>query len=262
MIGPTEKPYRGAVSDWRVTRESVEEFVAAINAAGLLPVTLGLDDILHVYGGLRPLTEDAGGDTYNASRAAEVVDHAQPDHGGIAGLVTAAGGKYTTSREFAHQVVEIAKPKIGRRIGKSRTSRTWLHGCSTGPIESYVQASQQRNPDFSGETVRYLARHHGTEHDAVLELARSEPEFASVLDADGELLAQVVVAVRHEAARTLSDVLLRRTGLGTLGLPSQEVLESAARVAAAELGWDEARRDAELERTVGALTLPWKRDEK
>ena len=257
MIGPTEKPYRGAVTDWRVTPESVEEFIAAINAAGLLPVTLGLDDVLHAYGGLRPLTEDAGEDTYNASRAAEVVDHARPDHGGIDGLITATGGKYTTSRAFAHQVVQMAAPKIGRPMGRSRTARTWLHGCSTGPIEEYVAASRRRNPDFSDETVRYVARHHGTEHDAVLDLARSTPELATTLDLDGELLAQVVVAARHESARTLSDILMRRTGLGTLGLPSDEVLDTVAAVAGRELGWDDARRDAELEATVTSLTLPW-----
>jgi glycerol-3-phosphate dehydrogenase len=257
MIGPTEKPYRGAVSDWRVAQDSVEEFIAAINTAGLLPVTIGLDDVLHAYGGLRPLTEDAGGDTYNASRAAEVVDHAKDEHGGIDGLITATGGKYTTSRAFAHQVVQLAASRIGRTIGHSRTAKTWLHGCSTGPIEEYIAASQSRHPDFSPETVRYVARHHGTEHDTVLDLARATPGLATTLDADGELLAQVAVAARHESARTLSDILLRRTGLGTLGLPGDEVLDAAARLAAAELGWDDARREAELEDTVRALTLPW-----
>ncbi len=259
MIGPTEKPYRGAVSQWHVTQDSVEEFLRAINAAGLLPVTLGLDDVLHAYGGLRPLTESAGEDTYNASRAAEVVDHAKSDHGGMQGLITAAGGKYTTSRAFAHQVVQIAKKKIGRPIGHSRTAKTWLHGCSTGPIEEYVAASERRNPDFSTDTVRYVSRHHGTEHDAVLDLARSSPQLATPLDADGELLAQVAVAARHESARSLADILLRRTGLGTLGMPDEEVLEQVAAVAAAELGWDHARREAETQAAVSAMTLPWRR---
>ncbi len=42
MIGPTEKAYRGPVSDWRITRESVEEFLAAINAANMLPVPVAV----------------------------------------------------------------------------------------------------------------------------------------------------------------------------------------------------------------------------
>ncbi len=257
MIGPTEKAYRGPVSDWRVTRESVEEFLAAINTSGMLPTELTLSDVQHAYGGLRPLTEDAGGDTYNASRAAEVVDHAEPEHGRIAGLVTAAGGKYTTSRGFAHSVVELVAGKLGRRLSPSRTAQAALHGCGTGPIEDFVQHSIRRNPDFSAGTVRYLARHHGTEHDEVLDVARTEPGLSHVLDADGEMLAQVAVAARHESARTLTDVLLRRTGLGTLGLPADDVLEACADVLGNELGWDDSRRRTEVEHAVAALSLPW-----
>lgn len=257
MIGPTEKPYRGRPSDWRVTRDSVEEFLATINAAGLLPVTLGLDDVQHAYGGLRPLTEDAGGDTYHASRAAEVIDHGTAEHGGIVGLISAAGGKYTTSRAFAQHVVKLAARKLNRPLAPSRTARTALHACGTGPIDPYVAASIARNRDFSPETVRYLARHHGTEHDGLLDMARTHPALGEILDADGELLVQALVAVRHESARTLSDVLLRRTGLGTLGMPADRVVDAVARVVAAELGWDDSRMQAEVSAVVDELTLPW-----
>lgn len=257
MIGPTEKAYRGPVSDWRLTRESVEEFLTGINAAGLLPVPLSLADVQHAYGGLRPLTEDVGDDTYQASRAAEVVDHADRAHGGVEGLLTAAGGKYTTSRGFAQQLVGRVERKLDRRLPPSRTATAPLHGCGTGPIEAFVAAAVTRHGGFSAETVRYLALHHGTELDVVLDLARQDAGLARSLDADGEVLAQALVAVRHESARTLADVLLRRTGLGTLGHPGDDVLEAVARVVAPELGWSDERRDAELDQASRLLTLPW-----
>ena len=256
MIGPTERPYTGAISDWRLTRESVETFLAEINAAGLLPVTIGLADVRHAYGGLRPLTEDAG-DTYTASRGAELIDHARAEHGHIDGLISAAGGKYTTSRAFAEHIVGLVASKLDRLLAPSTSAATPLHACHTGPIEEYVASSVARNRDFSPDTVRYLARHHGTEHDAVLDLARAHPDLARPMDADGELLAQVLVAARHESARTLSDVLLRRTGLGTLGHPGAEVLEAASGVMAGELGWDDSRREQELKEADAQLTLPW-----
>src|SRR5690606_11476773 len=87
MIGPTERAYRGPASGWRLTRQSVEDFLTTINAAGLLPVQLGLEDVLHAYGGLRPLSEDVGDDTYNASRSSALVDHARPEPGGVEGLI-------------------------------------------------------------------------------------------------------------------------------------------------------------------------------
>ncbi len=92
---------------------------------------------------------------------------------------------------------------------------------------------------------------------AVLDLARQDAQLARSQDADGELLAQVLVAARHESARTLTDVLLRRTGLGTLGHPGDAVLEAVAGVVAPELGWSDARRDAELDEVDRRLTLPW-----
>ncbi|MGX6446915.1 glycerol-3-phosphate dehydrogenase/oxidase [Patulibacter sp. S7RM1-6] len=257
MIGPTERPYRGAVSDWRLTRESVQAFLDEINGSGLLPVPLDLADVQHAYGGLRPLTEDAGGDTYNASRGAEAIDHADRDHGAVQGLVTAAGGKYTTSRAFAEHVLRLVGPKLSRRVAPSRTAACALHGCGTGPIEAYVAASQARNGDVSPATARYLARHYGTDHDHVLALARADPRLGRTLDADGELLAQALYAVRHESARTLEDVLLRRTGVGTLGHPGRTVLEAVGRVVAGELGWDPGRLDRELVAADERLTLPW-----
>lgn len=255
LIGPTEKSYAGEVDDWRLTRASIAEFLEVINAAGLLPVTLRWEDVRFAYGGLRPLTEvtEAGGDTYEASRASDYVDHARD---GIEGLLTLTGGKYTTARGFAEQSFRAVAGKLGRPMAPSRTAGTPLHACATGPLESYLHAAVARHPGFSPETVRYVALHHGTDHEAVLGLAESDPQLAVPLDADGELLAQVVAATRWEMARTLPDILMRRTGLGTLGDPGDAVLEHIADVAATELGWDGVRRDAELAQAKQLLTLP------
>lgn len=253
LIGPTEKAYRGDVRDWRLTRESIEEFLVAINAAHMLPVQLGYDDVLFAYGGLRPLTEVAGEDTYDASRASEHVDHAAD---GVQGLITVTGGKYTTSRGFAEATFPTIAGKLGRPTGHGHTADTPLHSCATGPLEPYLASSVARNPAFSRETVRWVAQYYGTDHAALLALAADEPLLRETLDDDGELLAQVVAATRWEMARTLPDIVLRRTGIGTLGDPGDEVLEAVARVAAQELGWDDKRRDAELDETRRALALP------
>lgn len=255
LIGPTEKPYRGEVKDWRLTRESIEEFLVAINAAHLLRVPIGLDDLLFAYGGLRPLTEvtPEDGDTYDASRASEAVDHARD---GVQGLVTITGGKYTTSRGFAEETFGTIARKLGRRFARSISRRVPLDACGTGPLAPYLVAAVARHPEFSPETVRWLALEHGTDHPAVLALAASSPLLGTAVDADGELLAQVAAACRWEMARTLRDVLLRRTGIGTLGDPGAEVLAAVSRVAARELGWDESRREAERKDVAEALALP------
>ena len=70
---------------------------------------------------------------------------------------------------------------------------------------------------------------------------------------DGEMLAQVVYAIRNEMALTMMDILIRRTGIGTLGLPASGVLEKVAGIAAVELGWNTAKMDQEMEKVTEIL---------
>ena len=134
MIGPTETAHRGAVSDWRLTLASIEKFLALIDDVARPQEPLTLADVKYAWGGLRPLTE-ATESTYESSRSAETFDYKDD---GVAGLVTAAGGKYTTSRAFAEQVVDAAARSLGRIVPKSRTAREALDGCDVGRTEAYV----------------------------------------------------------------------------------------------------------------------------
>ena len=90
----------------------------------------------------------------------------------------------------------------------------------------------------------------------MLEIARKDKTLAEVVNADGEIFAQLAYATRNEMAYTLSDIVLRRTGIATLGNPGEEILRKVACVAAAELKWDDARVSDEPERTVKLLEVP------
>ena len=89
-----------------------------------------------------------------------------------------------------------------------------------------------------------------------MRIARSDKKFAAPLNADGEMPAQALYAIRQEMACTLTDILLRRTGIGTLGNPGTVVLDTIAEIASSELKWSAARVDNELEKAVEALSLP------
>jgi glycerol-3-phosphate dehydrogenase len=234
LIGPTEKSYFGPVDDWKVSRESVEEFLDVINRTAVLPKKLTRKDVLFAYGGLRPLVETEAEDTYTASRRSDLHDHAED---GIEGLITAAGGKYTTSRGFAEQIFSRVARKVGRKSGPGVSKKRFLHGCKIPDIEGFVSDAVARHDDFGANTVEFLARHYGTEYEAVLEIARSSKELARPLNGDGEIPAQALFALRHESARSLADIFFRRTGMGTLGDPGKKAIEAVARVAARELAW-------------------------
>ncbi|WP_405375220.1 MULTISPECIES: FAD-dependent oxidoreductase [unclassified Microbacterium] len=237
LIGPTETPYRGAVDDWRLTGQSIDRFIAEINANSRLPVALERSDVVAAYGGLRPLTETAGADTYRASRASELTDHASD---GLPGLVSANGGKYTTSRAFAEKTVGRLARIAGRRVGVSRTAHVPLDAADL--------------PDIASATL--VQKLYGTDADAVHALARADRRLAAPTTDDGEILAGVAFAARHEAVVHLTDILLRRTGVGQRGDPGEAVLRQAAEVAGAELHWSSSRRAEELADARAAVRLP------
>jgi glycerol-3-phosphate dehydrogenase len=236
-----------------VTRARIEDFIAEVNGSFADPNLIKYSDILYAYGGLRPLVEDETKDVYRTSRRYEIYDNAKD---GLEGLISVEGGKYTTSRNLAENVLKTIIKKSGNAYKKSITATKHLAGCEIKDIDGFVAAAKKANSDFSGPAVDYLSRIYGTEFNNVLEIARSDKKYAAPLNADGEMLAQVVYAIKQEMARTLKDILIRRTGIGTLGNPGAKVLETVAGIAARELNWDTARVDRELETAAKALSVP------
>jgi glycerol-3-phosphate dehydrogenase len=210
---------------------------------------------LYAYGGLRPLVEDETKDVYRTSRRYEIYDNAKD---GLEGLITVEGGKYTTSRNLAENVMRTVMKNSGRGYKESVTARRHLAGCEIPDINAFVATAKSANSDFSESTVDYLSRIYGTEFNNMMEIARSDKKYAVPLNADGEMLAQAIYAIRNEMARTLKDILIRRTGIGTLGNPGSKVLEAITGIAARELNWNTARIDRELETTAKALSVPGK----
>ncbi len=252
LIGTTDKPYNGHPDDYRVTRESIRELITAVNSTFNDP-GLSLDDVRHCYGGLRPLVESGDHATYNASRRYEIRDHAEA---GLKGLITVEGGKWTTSRHLAEKVVDHLAATTRLPVGRSISTRQHLHGCVIGDLPGHLAGLRDRHPDFDGTTTGTVGKLYGNDADIVLDLARQVPAGTLRIDADGEILAQAVYAVRHEMARTLTDIVLRRTGMATLGHPGEPALRQVAAAAAPELGWDEARIDEEVQAAGKALALP------
>jgi glycerol-3-phosphate dehydrogenase len=252
LIGTTDREYYGDPDEYRVTREKIEHYLAEVNAAFGNPELLTYSDVLYAYGGLRPLVDDQTEDVYKTSRKYEIFDH-EPE--GLPGLLTVEGGKYTTSRNLAENVLKTIARKFGRKP-KSISAHQRLAGCEIPDMEAFIANAKTRCTAFNPAVVDYLARMYGAELQALLELAGSDPTLAAPLNADGEMPAQALYAMRVEMARTLTDILLRRTGIGTLGHPGDPVLEKLAEIAACELKWSQARLERELEMAHAALAVP------
>ncbi|MCU0484869.1 MAG: glycerol-3-phosphate dehydrogenase/oxidase [Anaerolineales bacterium] len=254
LIGTTDREYIGDPDHYCVTRERIEDYIAEANASFGIPNLVKYSDVVYAYGGLRPLVDDQTEDVYKTSRKYEIFDHEQD---GLPGLITVEGGKYTTSRNLAENVIKTINKKLGRK-SRSVSANQYLVGCEIRDLEKHLNDAKSQYREFSEHTVDYLARIYGTELDHVMRIAQSDQSYRAVMNTDGEMLAQVLYAIRHEMACTLPDILLRRTGMGTLGHPGEPVLASIAAAAARELKWSQERIDQEIETANKLLTLPGK----
>jgi len=241
ILGTTDTAFHEAPDQVGVTANDIESFLAFINA-NLPSAHLKPADVQHFYAGLRPLVDDGSGDTYDASRRAELIDHAEGDN--LDGLFSAIGGKWTTSRDLAEKTVNALIGKLGITAQPCSTRTSHLPGGDI-PRFKVFQAQMEAEHD-PVPNIEHLARLYGTRVHEVLTLGGNRPDLRQSLSESGDIGAQVLYAVREEMALTLTDVVMRRTGIGQLGSPGTANIARVASLMADELGWDVARMDSEI----------------
>ena len=241
LLGTTDTEFTLPPDKVGVTEADITGFLDFINAH-LPSANLTRSDVEFFYAGLRPLVDDGSGDTYGASRRAELVDHGKTDN--LNGLFSAVGGKWTTSRELAETVTDAIAARLGGVQLPCTTARMRLPG---GWIDNFTDFTVRNQAAYKDVAIDHLARLYGNRLAKVLDLTVARPELARPLSASGDIGAQVLYAVRQEMAMTLEDAVMRRTGIGQLGDPGAEALSRAADIMAGELGWDAARRAREIE---------------
>jgi len=183
-------------------------------------------DVKSVYAGLRPLAapKGEGKSTKEISRGhiIEVSD---------SGLVTITGGKWTTYRQMAQDVIDVLKNKFNMKIEESHTSNFRIHG--------YKENVNLDDPFYF----------YGSDEEKMLALVKQNKELGEkISDSLNIIKAQVVWSVREEMARTIEDFLARRTR--SLFLDSKESVRISpvvAEIMAGELKKDSAWINSQLE---------------
>jgi len=252
LIGTTDKEYIGNPDEYKVTKQSIQELLDDVNSA-FGDGNLTFKDIKFAYGGLRPLVEDQVEGTYQSSRRYEIYDNAQE---GFNGLITVEGGKYTTSRNLAVNVMKLVEKKLQRKLPPSVTHTRYLAGCQIKDLKAFFNTVYSSYPSFKKNTLEVCAKYYGSEVDALMRIAQSNKKYREIVTHDGEILAEVIYAIRHEMAHTLSDIVFRRTGICTAGNPGNDVLTLVAETAAKELKWDKKELNRQLKSVQQRLQLP------
>jgi glycerol-3-phosphate dehydrogenase len=239
LIGDTDTPWTLGPDRPVASGADVDYLLAKVNA--LLAEPLTRDDVDGVFAGLRPLVGAAGPrDTTRISRR-HAVETPLP------GLTTIAGGKYTTYRVMAADLVDAATRGLGD-IPPSPTDDVPLLGADGyGAAWAGRRAVAERS-GLSVDAVERLLRRYGDAVHELLALVAAHPALAAPLDGGGgHLRAEVVHACTHEGALRLEDVLERRTRLAVTA-PDRGLAAAgpAAALMADALGWDTERTGGEV----------------
>ncbi len=244
IIGTTDTPWAGDRSSPAATSADIDYLLR--NANRVLDPPLTRDDIDGVYAGLRPLITAAAGATSNLSRE-HTVATPRP------GLSVVAGGKYTTYRVMARDVVDAAaadlKHVLGHPVPPSVTQDVPLLGAAGWRAAHNRRQRIAADTGIGLDNVDLLLRRHGALITQVLDELAGHPELAAqVPGAPGYLLVEARFAATHEGALHLEDVLTRRTHLAVetrdRGLRAADAI---APVLAEALGWDDIRTRDELD---------------
>lgn len=239
LAGTTDVPVDEPVPDPEPTASEVDYILS--HAGRYLNPPPGPGDVLSAFAGLRPLVaadgegEDGEEDTAQLSREHRILVSES-------GLVTVAGGKWTTFREMGEDAVDRVEEELGLSHRPSRTDTLRLHG--------WTEADRGSPP----------WRLYGANAPRLRRLAEEDPELAERLHPRLPYRAvQVVWAARHEMARTVEDVLARRTS--ALFLDARAAGEAAgttARLLARELGRGPGWRGEQVEafRAQARASLP------
>ena len=250
IIGTTDTAWNLDLAHPAASRTDIEYLLGHVNK--LLKVPLDHDDVEGVYAGLRPLLAGKAGRGVGSGGEGEVattkVSREHTVVGPVPGLVLIAGGKLTTYRVMARDAVDLAV-RGWPGVAPSQTERVPLLGADGFLTRTNQRVALSRRSGLEVGQIDHLLGRFGGMIDELLALVAARPELAGPLPGTEDYLsAEVVYAVTHEGARHLDDVLARRTRISIETFDRGTVaVTAAADLMAGELGWDPARRDAEVD---------------
>jgi glycerol-3-phosphate dehydrogenase len=230
-VGTTDTDFAGGVDESQSSHDDIEYVLEALNQSVNGNITA--DDVTAVWSGLRPLVRNedgttATGKTADLSRKHQVRVSAT-------GVVSIAGGKLTTYRKMAEHTVDEVLKQVGKKTA-----------CKTKRLR-FVGATAKSSKKLDREAL-HLYQRFGSEAQTIQQLIAGDASLAEPLIVGLPYLrAEAIFAVRFEMARTLDDILSRRTRARIINRPaSLASARAVAKLMATELQWD----DAEVERQV------------
>ena len=255
LIGTTDILFDEDPDSARAENDEISYLLKEVNT--LIPeANLTEDKILFTYSGVRPLPYKPGVSEWKIPRSHIVHDH---EDEGAKGLYSIVSGKLTTYRQLAEDAVDLAMKKTFGIRSKTLTKDVPFPGARNLDREQ-ITAELESISQISRATAERLVDIYGSRSLAIGEMVRVNPELAERFDPECDAIAaELIYATDSEFAKTLADVMARRTlqafhpGHGLQGA------ERASQILASHLGWTEEQRIENLrdyEKWLDHLRVP------
>jgi len=236
LIGTMQSPALVKPDDTAIRASEVAACVAEANQA-FPALKLSESDVKLVHRGVVPAEEGRNGAPGLKAWPA-IYDHASE---GASGAMTVIGVKYSTARRVAEDVVTKAARRLGKRIQPSRTAVTVLPAAGIADHEALaIETARALALELPLGTIRHLISRYAERAADIVRLMHEREQLAGpITPAVPTLGAEVLYVIQQEMAQQLTDIVIRRTGLGNGGHPGRDEVRACAAIAAAELGWSD-----------------------
>ncbi|GJL58122.1 MAG: glycerol-3-phosphate dehydrogenase [Nitrospirales bacterium] len=246
LVGTAYRSYEGQPDTFSISENDIHEFLQEINQV-YPQAALQMSDVKLVNGGLLPgvNVESRSGDIQLESEASI---RTRGDVG-AENVISLVGVKFTTARRVGERVVDQVFQVLGKTPPRSQTSHTPLRGGEISAFQEYLnQEMKSPRQGLSAKAVQRLVYNYGSSYGDVLQYYPDAcgREFHSESESIRLLQAEVQYALREEMPQRLSDVVFRRTELGTAGYPGDKPLEVCADILSKGLGWNKTQTQQEL----------------
>ncbi|WP_336082922.1 glycerol-3-phosphate dehydrogenase/oxidase [Thalassospira sp. CH_XMU1448-2] len=201
-------------------------------------IEISQDDIVHVFTGVRPLPVSDADATGRISR-----DHShreqEPNDKRDFPVISLIGGKWTTFRVFGEEIADVVLKRLGRKRQCS-TSHLRIGGGRDFPnsesdLDDWVGA-ELIDLTIDRPTLERLAERYGSRAIEIARFCQSGPD-AQLVAASAYSRREIEFLIRNEKVRSLSDILLRRTGIGLEGGITQPLIDEIGTLMSGVLGW-------------------------
>ncbi len=230
MIGTDYQASTANPDCLQIRREDIQTMIDDINDI-YPPAKLQYEDISFYHAGLLPMTDtpEAGNNNVQLEKNSLFHEH---DEKGFQGIFSVKGVKYTTAPHIASEIVNLLR----KRFLPAKT------------VEKKQHISDDGWQPVNQEIDRLLKKRYGRQAAQVHNYLHEEQNSEVWIDKTAGLLkAEVEYLIQEEMACTMSDIVLRRTGLGTAECPSKDILMKIAVLMAEILDWNDERKMKEIE---------------